>query len=156
MDEYIYLMTNTDMDNSVKIGYSCNPVRRCTELSASLRYPMRLHWCWRVSDMVLAEREIHKHFREHRITDDREHFYLDLEFEEEKYQDEKYPDEYKRLALDGLIDEISRILKDIKVTVYKADWGHEIAKDMAFTNKKAYLRMLQPEYEYSIRSKGKR
>jgi hypothetical protein len=78
--EYVYILVNRSVPNMVKIGMTTtNPTKRAQEISKATGVPTP--WvpiyefrCYR-SDLL--EREVHDHFKEHRVNKDREMFSID-------------------------------------------------------------------------------
>ena len=78
--EYVYVLVNKSVPNMVKIGMTTNtPDERARQISAATGVatpwiPVYSLQCYR-SDLL--EEEVHQHFREHRVSSNREMFAID-------------------------------------------------------------------------------
>ncbi|WP_084474722.1 GIY-YIG nuclease family protein [Deinococcus pimensis] len=81
LDEgYIYVLSNPAFPGVLKIGKTRNdPFDRARQLhSTGVPVPFRVEAAVRVMDMSLVERELHAHFHDTRLSNNREFFRADL------------------------------------------------------------------------------
>lgn len=75
MPGYIYFMQNPRHPMELKIGFSKNPAARVKQLYRTGNpMPFSVRALWWVSNMDLAEKNIHVAFAEHRVNPRREFF----------------------------------------------------------------------------------
>ncbi|MDE2400195.1 MAG: GIY-YIG nuclease family protein [Burkholderiales bacterium] len=74
---YVLRTLNSANQNEIKVGLSIDPEQRRTQLSGTASaFPFLYERVWCVSNMAFAEDIAHKKLHEHRINQDREHFYI--------------------------------------------------------------------------------
>lgn len=76
---FVYAMRSTNPANSneFKVGLTIDPELRRRKLSGTASaFPFAFERVWAVTNMALAEDVAHRMLRDHRINDDREHFYI--------------------------------------------------------------------------------
>ena len=76
---YIYIAGNKGMPGLVKIGMTSNtPAKRLKELyTTGVPYPFHLHYAKRIRNPRLIEKQLHKIFQKHRVSNKREFFSID-------------------------------------------------------------------------------
>tara|TARA_E500000331_G_C17147700_1_gene665730 strand:- start:205 stop:612 length:408 start_codon:yes stop_codon:yes gene_type:complete len=78
---YVYCLSNPSFDKTIhKIGFTTKrPTHRAGELfQTGLPTPFKIEFSKKVKDCRETERNLHKHFRKHRITQEREFFDVSL------------------------------------------------------------------------------
>lgn len=74
---YVVRSANPANRNEIKVGLTIDPEYRRRELSGTASaLPFLFERVWAVTNMALAEDIAHTMLREHRINEDREHFYI--------------------------------------------------------------------------------
>lgn len=74
---YAVRSANSANCNEIKVGLTIDPESRRRELSGTASaFPFLFERVWAVTNMALAEHIAHTMLQEHRINEDREHFYI--------------------------------------------------------------------------------
>lgn len=74
---YIYIMEDPLNCNHIKVGHTNDPVNRLRQLHTTSRAsPFYINYLWGVRDTIEAEKIAHDVLASHRISSDREFFYI--------------------------------------------------------------------------------
>lgn len=81
-DEWVYILTNPVIPDMVKIGYTkLDPFNRAIQVSRGTGVPIGydVEWAYRCYKGERIEREVHKYFKEFRVSANREFFRVSVE-----------------------------------------------------------------------------